>query len=113
MLGIFLTLAGANHFLQPDFYFPILPAFTPFKPFVIAASGWIEVILGIGLFVPRVWRKAAWGVVGLFIVFLPIHIIDLFRENPAVGTHQAAFIRLVVQGVFIAWAWFLARYQLN
>lgn len=113
MLGIFLILAGANHFLQPGFYIPIIPAFVPFKPFVIAASGWIEVLLGVGLFVPGIWRKADWGVVGLMIVFLPIHIFDLFREDPAVGTHQIAFIRLLVQGVFIAWAWFVARYRLN
>ena len=111
MLGIFLLVAGANHFLQPDFYLPILPEFMPLKNFVIAASGWVEVILGFGLFIPKFWKKVAWGIVILFVLFLPLHVIDLFRETPAMGTTLAAFLRLLVQGVFIAWAWFVARFH--
>ncbi len=112
MLGIFLLVAGANHFLKPDFYLPILPEIVPFKTFLIASSGWVEVILGFGLLIPRFWRKAAWGVFILFILFLPLHMIDFFREDPAIGTHQVAFLRLLIQGVFIAWAWFVAHFSL-
>jgi hypothetical protein len=43
------------------------------------------------------------------ILFLPLHVIDVFRGDPAVGSHQAALIRLPVQFVFIFWAWFCHR----
>ena len=39
------------------------------------------------------------------LLFLPIHISDVFSEAPAVGSHNAALIRLPVQFllIFIAW----------
>jgi hypothetical protein len=43
------------------------------------------------------------------VLFLPLHIIDIFKETPAVGSHQAALIRLPFQFLFIAWAWYIKR----
>ncbi len=47
----------------------------------------------------------AWGILILMLLFLPIHISDVFSETPAVGSHNAALIRLPVQFllIFIAW----------
>ena len=36
------------------------------------------------------------------VAFLPIHIWDLFKEVPAIGSQNAAIIRLIVQFIFIA-----------
>jgi len=47
----------------------------------------------------------------MMLVFLPLHIIDIFKENPAIGSHQAAIIRLPVQFLFIAWAWYIHKKQ--
>jgi hypothetical protein len=35
------------------------------------------------------------------------HTVNTFKEQPAVGTHQIALIRLPFQFLFIAWAWFI------
>jgi uncharacterized membrane protein len=69
-------------------------------------SGAIEVILGLGVFMPQYRQKATFGIFILMLLFLPLHIWDVFRENPAVGSHKVALVRLPIQFVFIAWAWF-------
>jgi len=35
--------------------------------------------------------------------------MDVFKENPAIGSHQLALIRLPLQFVLILWAWFIAK----
>jgi len=39
------------------------------------------------------------------LIFLPIHVWDGFSETPAIGSHNAAMIRLPFQGliIFISW----------
>ncbi|MDP8078912.1 hypothetical protein [Phocoenobacter skyensis] len=49
----------------------------------------------------------------MFWVFLPIHISDVFMENPAIGTHKLALIRVPIQFVFIGWAWVVYRFLSN
>jgi hypothetical protein len=46
------------------------------------------------------------GIMILMIAFLPIHIIDIFRENPVIGSQVAALIRVPVQLLIIAGAWY-------
>jgi hypothetical protein len=45
----------------------------------------------------------------LMLIFLPLHTYDVFVDNPAIGSHKAAMIRLPVQFLFIAWAWFISK----
>jgi uncharacterized membrane protein len=49
------------------------------------------------------------GILAMMLVFLPLHIWDIFRENPAIGSHKVALIRLPIQFVLIAWAWFISK----
>ena len=104
LLAIFLVYAGIQHFLKPQFYEPFVPGFLPFKIVIIYVSGILEMVLGIGLFFPKYAKLSATGITLLMLIFLPIHIWDVFAENPAIGSHKAALIRLPVQLLFIAWA---------
>lgn len=105
LLGLFMTYAGIQHFIKPQFYEPFVPAFLPFTTMIIYMSGIVEVVLGIGLFIPKYARLAATGVLLLMIVFLPIHIWDVLSETPAIGSQQAALVRLPIQFLFMAWAY--------
>ncbi|EAY29535.1 DoxX family protein [Microscilla marina] len=106
LLGVFITYGGINHFLNPALYAPFIPDFLP-EALVNYGSGILEIILGVGLFVPGYKQWAAFGIFLLMIAFLPLHVIDVFAANPAVGSKSAAYIRLPVQFVFIAWAWWV------
>lgn len=110
LLGLFMIFGGVNHFLKPDFYLPFVPPFLPLKEVVVLLSGVVEVVLGVGVLIPKFRFYAAWGILLLMLVFLPVHIYDLFIENPAIGSHKAALIRLPFQFLFIAWAWAASKY---
>jgi hypothetical protein len=43
------------------------------------------------------------------LAFLPLHLMDVFKDAPAIGSHKAALVRLPLQFVFILWAWFIYR----
>lgn len=108
LFGAFMIVGGINHFLKPEMYFPFIPEVLPQKA-IIYLSGVVEIALGVGACLPQ-WRsKATLGILLLMIAFLPLHIIDVFKDSPAVGTHESALVRLPFQFVLILWAWFINK----
>jgi uncharacterized membrane protein len=105
LFAIFMFMGGVQHFLKPDFYIPFVPTFLPFTMAIIYLSGLVEIVLGLMLIFKKYARMAALGIFILMILFLPIHIWDVFADVPAIGSHKAALIRLPVQFLFMAIAW--------
>jgi uncharacterized membrane protein len=108
MFGAFMIFGGVNHFLKPGMYAPFLPEFLPREAINIVV-GISEIVVGIAAFIPQYRSWGALGILVMMLVFLPLHIIDVFRENPAIGSHKAALIRVPFQFLFILWAWFIYR----
>ncbi len=108
LFGAFMIFGGVNHFRHPAMYLPFVPEFLPAN-FINLGSGIIEIILGIGVFIPQFRQKAAYGIFILMIIFLPLHVWDVFRENPAIGSHQIALIRLPIQFLLIFIGWFISK----
>jgi len=104
-LAIFLIFGGAQHFINPDFYIPFVPSFLPFTMAIVYISGLLEILFGLALLFKKQAIIGAWGILILMLLFLPIHIWDVFSETPAVGSHKAALARLPIQFllIFIAW----------
>ncbi len=105
IFALFMIYAGIQHFVKPDFFIPFVPSFLPFTKTVIYASGILEIVLGIMMIIPKYAKQGALGILLLMLVFLPIHVWDVFSATPAIGSHKAALIRLPVQLLFIALAW--------
>jgi len=109
LAGVFV-LAGINHFINPAFYLKMMPPVLPAHLFLVYLSGSFEIILGVLLLVPRFTRFAAWGLIALLIAVFPANIFmaqntELFPEfNPVV-----IWLRLPLQLVLIAWAFFYTR----
>jgi len=108
VFGLFMILGGVMHFINPEIYNPFIPDFLP-KDLINYASGLLEIIAGIGAMVPSYRSKATMGILILMLAFLPLHVMDVFKENPAIGNHQLALIRLPLQFVLILWAWFISK----
>jgi uncharacterized membrane protein len=106
--GVFMILGGIVHFVKPEMYLPFIPEFLP-ATLVIYASGAAEILIGICVFIPRFRSLGTLGILVLMVAFLPLHIADVFKEHPAIGTHQMALVRLPLQFVLIAWAWFIHK----
>jgi uncharacterized membrane protein len=109
LMAAFYVLAGVNHFINPDAYMPMMPPYLPWHRFLVYLSGLAEVVLGIGVLVPR-WRSvSAWGIIALLIAIFPANLHIALHNVPVFGAEEGAgifnWIRLPLQGVLILWAW--------
>ena len=113
VMGVFYVLAGANHFYQPEFYLPIMPPYLPWHEGLIFVSGVAEVMIGVGLWVPRTRVLAAWGAIALLIAVYPANIhmavADVPIGDPPHSAGAMRWVRLPLQFVLIAWAWWHTR----
>ena len=96
------------HFLNPEMYFAFIPGFLP-KFEVVYLSGLLEIILGILIFYQPTRYIATFGVLILMIVFLPLHFVDMLKNQPAIGNKMLAYIRFPVQLILVCAAWFIHK----
>ena len=110
LLCVFFVVAGLNHFINPAFYLKIMPPFLPSHLLLVYLSGFFEMALGGMILISALRHIAAWGLIVLLIAIFPanIHMAinpQLYPEiNPVV-----LWLRLPLQAVFIAWAYWFAR----
>lgn len=100
IFGLFLAYAGSMHFVKPNFFNGFIPKPLP-KLTVNYFAGFIELAIGIGLLFNYTVKNAAIGFFILMLLFLPIHIWDLFKNKPAIGSKKLAIIRLPLQFLLI------------
>ncbi len=108
--GLLFVFGGLYHFINPALYLRMMPPYLPWHRFLVYLSGFFEVALGLLLFVPRYARLAAWGLVALLVAVFPANVRmalnpELFPGIPPL----VLWLRLPLQGVFIFWAYRLAR----
>jgi len=110
LLGLLYVAAGINHFVQPDFYVAIMPSYVPWHLALVYVSGAAEVGLGAAVLVPRLRRIAAWGIIALLFAVFPANVhmamnAEAYPDISALGL----YLRLPVQGLLVAWAWWFTR----
>lgn len=96
LFGIFFAFAGTMHFVKPKIFNRFIPNFLP-KLAVNYIAGLLELVIGIGLLINQTTKQAALAMFLLMLIFLPIHIWDVFREKPAIGSKKIAIIRIPLQ----------------
>ena len=110
LICVFFLLAGINHFINPDFYLKIMPPYLPWHLFLVYLSGFFEIALGGIILVPALTSVAAWGLIALLIAVFPANIH--MAVNPGLYPDLspiALWLRLPLQGVLIAWAYWYTR----
>jgi uncharacterized membrane protein len=108
LLALLMLFGAFNHLYAPETYSAFIPEFFP-ETFANILSTIAEAAIGIALLIPK-YRK--WGGLGFFllmIAFLPLHIWDLTKEVPAIGSETAAIIRIAIQFLLIAAGWWIYR----
>ena len=110
ILALFLTYAGVQHFLNPDFFAKVVPPFlSDFTLPIVYISGVIEIAIGLLLLTNQYQYLGATAFMWLMLFFLPLHIWDVFAENPFTGSRNAALVRLAMQFVLIGLLWKLQQ----
>jgi uncharacterized membrane protein len=120
LLGVLAVLfvgAGVTHFTAPEFYVEIVPPWLPSPRALVWLSGVCEIGLGLLVLVPATRRLAAWGLVLLLLAVFPANVH--MAVNDVQPPHAPAWmgrptplqlwLRLPLQFVLIAWAWWYTR----
>lgn len=102
LLASMFIFGGINHFVNPQFYLPMMPTYIPYHQFMIDLSGVLELVFGVALLIPACSHLAAWGLVALLVAVFPANINmalnpGLFPDVPQI----ALWIRLPVQALFV------------
>jgi uncharacterized membrane protein len=109
-LALLFTVAGVNHFLNPEVYVGIMPPYLPAHLELVYLSGLLEIAGGVAVLVPALRDAAGWGLILLLLGVFPanVHMAlnpELFAEVPL----AALYIRLPLQFVLMAWAYWATR----
>lgn len=107
---------GIFHFVNPAFYYSVMPEWLPYHEFANYSSGVVEIILGILLLVERTRRFSAWMIIAMLSVFFfVIHIPMCFHfYGKDTMMFWIAVARIPLQVVLINWAWkFAKRRRIN
>jgi uncharacterized membrane protein len=110
LLGVAMIVAGVLHFVIPQYYMLIMPAYLPWHLALVLISGVFELGLGLALFVPRLRSLAGWGLIALFFAVWPANIWMATDGIPGVDISPiVAWVRVVLQPLFMVWAWAVSR----
>lgn len=104
--------AGINHFWHPRFYLRLMPPYLPAPQALNYLSGICEIVLGVLLLVKTTRPFAAWALAVLLLLFTLVHVYMLQQalNQPAYFmSPRAAWLRLLLQPVLIAWALWYTR----
>lgn len=109
LIGFYL-FAGVNHFVNPEFYYPLVPSYLPWPKTINWISGIAEILLAIGLIFKPTRKLSSYLVIVMLLAFLPSHIyfIELggcVHEGLCVDAWVMWVRLLVVHPILIMWAW--------
>jgi len=106
VMSLFYFIAGVNHFIHPQFYEAIMPAWLGWHLQLIFISGLAEILLAVLLLFNPTRRFGAWGIIILLIAVFPANIQMmlnyLHQNNPHLWI---AVLRLPLQIALIWWAY--------
>lgn len=109
VLSLFLVFAGIMHFVRPEFFLKIVPPYLPFPMGLVLISGAFEMMLGASLWIPRLSRIAAWGIIALMLAVFPANIYLFQHQEILPAPPWVHLLRLPMQAVFILWAYWHTR----
>jgi len=105
MAAIYI-FAGMMHFIKPKIYLRIMPRYLPQHKFLVALSGFAEIILGVGLCFSATKDVSIYGIILMLTVFLLVHFYMLSGEKASAGIPKWILIlRIPLQFGLMYWAW--------
>jgi len=111
LYGLPFVWVGIQHFVQPEVFEPIVPGYLGWPALWVHITGWTEILLGLGVMIPRVRRLAARLMVAqlalLYLANLNMWVNDIPFEGHRFGTVGHS-VRLLIQLGLMAGAWWLS-----
>jgi len=108
----FYLFAGLNHFINPEFYFGLIPDYLPAPQWINYLAGFAEVALALAVIFQASRKLAIKGIIVMLIAFIPSHVYFIqigscVEDTLCVAPWMAWLRLLVVHPLLIWWAWAL------
>jgi uncharacterized membrane protein len=104
LIAFVMASGTALHFMNPAYLLGFIPPPLPALP-VIYATGILELGIAVAALVPRTRGVAGLAFAALCLAYMPLHVWDLFRDDPVITPHSAAITRVFVQIALIGIGW--------
>ena len=106
IMVIFYINVGLLHFLDPNWFLPIVPPYLPFHLELVYISGFFEILFGVLLIFQNTRSFAGKGLIILLIAVFPANIYLAQTNGAAMNTTPLiAWGRLPIQFIFIGLAY--------
>lgn len=109
VMGTLYIVAGVLHFVMPAFYLQIMPPMLPAPLALVYLSGIAEILVGIGVLIPRTRHYAALATVALLVAIYPANIY-MAVSGVVTDSELVRWGRLPLQAVLVAWALWYTEY---
>jgi uncharacterized protein YqjF (DUF2071 family)/uncharacterized membrane protein len=103
-LSLLLMVAGILHILYPEMFDPAIPFQMKYE--INLFAGVLEILLSIGLWIPRVSDLSSKICALWFLLLIPIHLYVSYFKIPMFGVDQPAFLwtRTLLQPLLFFWS---------
>jgi uncharacterized membrane protein len=104
LLGLIFIAAGFFHLQKPKVFERILPPYLPSHKSIVLISGILEMILGFMLLSAGTQITAAWGLLIMLFIYLPVHVYMLQDKKASLNIPKSILIlRLPLQFALMYW----------
>ncbi|MEY8780186.1 DoxX family protein [Allomuricauda sp. XS_ASV26] len=110
-MSIMLVFTAIGHFAFTKGMSMMIPKFIPYKETFVHLTGIFEIILAIGLLVPRVKHISGWALIIFLILMLPANIVAALNkvdyQNATLDGNGLSYLwfRIPLQLLFIIWTY--------
>ncbi|MEO1547604.1 MAG: hypothetical protein AAFU74_12745 [Bacteroidota bacterium] len=110
-MAMMLCFTAIGHFAFTKGMSMMLPQFVPFKTSLVYLTGIFEILLAVGLLIPKLQVLSGWALILFLVLMLPANIYAAFHQvNYQKGTfdgHGLSYLwfRIPLQLLFIVWTY--------
>ena len=112
IFGVAFLRIGLLHFTQPEPFDAIIPPYLPFPRFWTLASGILEILLGLGLMLPKMRQRAALCMALLLVLMYQANLNMWVHDIPFGQTRfetRGHIVRLLIQIILILGCLWISR----
>lgn len=113
-MSIMLVFTAIGHFVFTKGMSMMIPKFIPFKESFVYLTGFFEILLALGLLIPKFKTISGWALIAFLVLMLPANIYaSINNVNYQQGTFDGngvmyLWFRIPLQVLFIIWTYISA-----